>query len=207
MSANPLALPHAPSGRRRYLVRAATVSMRRASKRALAAEAERYPERPGVDYQRPRTWADCEAAELGASVPCPFVSCAHHLALDVSERTGSIKANFPDRGVDEAPHTCALRVADQGGITLEEVAAAMNLTRERIRQIEIGALAKLAGALGPEALRDLVDASDERCARIDAGSARFAAVEPAVAARGYAPPVRAGEVADEVETPERGRIW
>jgi hypothetical protein len=36
----------------------------------------------------------------------------------------------------ELEHTCALDVADKGGITLEEVGAIMNLTRERVRQVE-----------------------------------------------------------------------
>ena len=40
--------------------------------------------------------------------------------------------------------TCALDVADRGGTTLEEVGAIMNLTRERIRQVEVKGLAKLA---------------------------------------------------------------
>src|SRR5207237_7138764 len=28
--------------------------------------------------------------------PCPYVSCKHHLYLDVNPETGSIKLNFPD---------------------------------------------------------------------------------------------------------------
>jgi len=39
--------------------------------------------------------------------------------------------------------TCALDVADRGGITLEEVGAILNLTRERIRQVEVRGLAKI----------------------------------------------------------------
>ena len=39
--------------------------------------------------------------------------------------------------------TCALDVADRGGITLEEVGAILNLTRERIRQVEVRGLGKL----------------------------------------------------------------
>ena len=42
--------------------------------------------------------------------------------------------------------SCALDVAEKGGITLEEVGAIMNLTRERIRQVETRGLLKLREA-------------------------------------------------------------
>jgi DNA-directed RNA polymerase sigma subunit (sigma70/sigma32) len=47
----------------------------------------------------------------------------------------------------ELPETCALDAADRGGMTLEEVGAILNLTRERIRQIQRLALAKLAAGM------------------------------------------------------------
>jgi DNA-directed RNA polymerase sigma subunit (sigma70/sigma32) len=61
----------------------------------------------------------------------------------VNPSTGSIKLNFPDKEVWELEETCALDVADRGGITLEEVGTIMNLTRERIRQVETRGLLKL----------------------------------------------------------------
>ena len=48
----------------------------------------------------------------------------------------------PDQ-LDRMPATCALNVADDGGLTLEEVGELMQLTRERIRQVEARALLKL----------------------------------------------------------------
>lgn len=126
-------------------VRARTENMHRLSQRALRAGAEAYPEQPGVDYLRPQTFADCESVGLGDITPCPFVSCKHHLYLDVNPRTGSIKLNFPDREVDELPATCALRVAEQGGATLEDVADIIGVVRERIRQVQDRALAQLRG--------------------------------------------------------------
>jgi DNA-directed RNA polymerase sigma subunit (sigma70/sigma32) len=39
--------------------------------------------------------------------------------------------------------TCSLDVADRGGITLEDVGAILNLTRERIRQVEVRGLVKI----------------------------------------------------------------
>ena len=130
-------------------VRARTLSVSRLSQRDLLAGAELYPEQPGIDYERPRTYGDCVRAGLGSSTPCPFVSCSRHLALDVNPHTGSIKHNFPDLDVDEMTETCSLAVADRGGLTLEETGEVLNLTRERVRQLEGRALrmakADLAG--------------------------------------------------------------
>ena len=92
-----------------------------------------------VEAQRPRSRADCASGPR----PCMFISCKHHLYLDVNPATGSIKLNFPDKEVWELADTCALDVADRGGITLEEVGTIMNLTRERIRQVETRGLLKL----------------------------------------------------------------
>jgi hypothetical protein len=94
-----------------------------------------YPE--GVD--RPKSRADCQQMQR----PCPFVSCEHHLYLDVNPESGAIKLNFPHLEVWEMAETCALDVADRGGITLEEVGAILNLTRERIRQVEVRGLTKI----------------------------------------------------------------
>ena len=91
------------------------------------------------DIQQPTSRSQC----VNTPRPCLFVSCRHHLYLDVNEDTGSIKFNFPDKEVWELEETCALDVADRGGITLEEVGSIMNLTRERIRQLELSGLGKL----------------------------------------------------------------
>jgi hypothetical protein len=136
--------------RRKREVRARTISVKRMTKRELEIGRLLYPE---TDYDRPRMRADCAEAPR----PCPFVSCKHHLFLDVSARTGAIKLNFPDLEVWDMNETCALDVADRGGTTLEEVGAIMNLTRERIRQVEVKALAKLDALQEMMALRDYVD--------------------------------------------------
>jgi hypothetical protein len=85
------------------------------------------------------------------------VACKHHLFIDVSPRTGAIKLNFPDLEVWDMGESCALDVADRGGTTLEDVGAIMNLTRERIRQVEVKALAKLEALRDMMALREYVD--------------------------------------------------
>ena len=116
--------------RRKRDVRARTISVKRMTKRELELGRMLYPE---TAIDKPKTRAECAQGER----PCPFVSCKHHLYLDVSAKTGAIKLNFPDLEVWEMTETCALDVADRGGTTLEEVGAIMNLTRERIRQVEV----------------------------------------------------------------------
>ncbi len=92
-----------------------------------------------MDYRRPENRSECRDGVR----PCPFVACKHHLYLDVNPVTGSIKINFPDIEVWEMAETCALDIAERGGLTLEEVGTIMNLTRERIRQVEVSGLEKL----------------------------------------------------------------
>jgi hypothetical protein len=136
--------------RRKRAVRARTISVKRMTKRELEIGRLLYPE---DDYNKPRERSAC----LGGARPCPYVSCKHHLYVDVSPRTGAIKLNFPDLEVWEMGDSCALDVADRGGTTLEDVGAIMNLTRERIRQVEVKALAKLEALRDMMALRDFVD--------------------------------------------------
>ncbi len=99
-----------------------------------------------IEASRPQARAQC----ANGPRPCMFISCKHHLYLDVNPGTGSIKLNFPDQEVWEMGETCALDVADRGGITLEEVGAIMNLTRERIRQVETRGLLKLRAMVDDE---------------------------------------------------------
>jgi hypothetical protein len=136
--------------RRKREVRARTISVKRMTKRELEIGRLLYPE---SDYEKPRLRSECADGPR----PCPYVSCKYHLYIDVSARTGAIKLNFPDLEVWELGESCALDVADRGGTTLEDVGAIMNLTRERIRQVEVKALAKLEALRDMMALRDYVD--------------------------------------------------
>lgn len=96
------------------------------------------------DVQRPQTRGDCIGEGFNARRPCPFVSCRHHLAADVMP-TGSLLQPFGDTDLEELPETCSLDVADDqpAGLTLVEVGYMMNLTQERTRQIEEGAVRQL----------------------------------------------------------------
>ena len=122
--------------RRRTRPRSKTIAMKRLTREELRPGALMYPP---VDIPRPTTRAEC-SEEMR---PCPWVACKHHLYLDINPETGSIKINFPDLEPWDLKHTCALDVAERGGITLEEVGEIMNLTRERIRQVEVRGLLKL----------------------------------------------------------------
>lgn len=141
-----------PGGRRkrRSRARAKTISIRRLSKAELQRGRLLYPE---TDYWKPKTRSECKDMDR----PCPYVSCKYHLYTDVHPIRGSIKLNFPDVEVWEMTETCALDVADRGGITLEEVGEIMNLTRERVRQVETTGLAKLAAVEDITRLKDYLD--------------------------------------------------
>jgi hypothetical protein len=157
------------SRRGRPGTRGRTLSMRRQSKRELARLAELYPD---AGEQRPETRGEC----MDDDGPCPFVGCKHHLYLDVNEHNGNIKLNFPDVEVEAMPETCALRVADRGGVSLEEIGAIMNLTRERVRQIESIAIARLKAVA---ASHPIADHLDERSTPLPARSPAPALAEPA----------------------------
>jgi len=132
--------------RRRTRPRSKTIAMKRLTREELRQGALMYPP---VDIPRPSSRAECREEMR----PCPWVACKHHLYLDINPETGSIKINFPDLEPWELKHTCALDVAERGGITLEEVGEIMNLTRERIRQVEVRGLLKLKmGSPSPDEL-------------------------------------------------------
>lgn len=96
--------------------------------------------------------ADCR----GGHRPCPLVSCAHN---NYVSRTpgGAAKLTFPHLEPWEVPKSlsCSLDIADKGA-TVKTVGKALNLTEERIRQIQVGAFKKLRSTrLGREWLRGM----------------------------------------------------
>lgn len=121
---------------RRSRPRSKTIAMKRLTREELRLGALMNPP---IDIPRPQTRAEC----MSEARPCPWVACKFHLYLDVNPETGSIKINFPDLEPWEMKQTCSLDVAGRAGITLEEVGEIMNLTRERIRQVEVRSLLKL----------------------------------------------------------------
>ena len=88
-----------------------------------------------TDHWRPRHRCEC----INGPRPCPFFSCRFNLYIDVNA-AGGIVLNFPGKRLQDLEETCALDVAANGEHTLDEVGKFLNLTRERIRQIETVAM-------------------------------------------------------------------
>jgi hypothetical protein len=94
---------------------------------------------PGT-HPRPQTRGECK----DATRPCPYVSCRHHLALEVTE-IGSIIATRPGTEIWDLDRTCSLDVADArpDGASLREIAKTLGVSRERVRQILVAGMRKL----------------------------------------------------------------
>lgn len=146
-----------------HRVRARTLAPKRLTRDELALRTKLTL--ADLEYDKPVFRSDCRDAATNARFggprvdgcnaerPCPWVRCKHHLYLDVNPETGSIKLNFPDLEVWELGESCALDVAETGGTTLESVGELLNLTRERIRQVEFRALLQ-TGVLGTHDAQD-----------------------------------------------------
>jgi hypothetical protein len=98
-------------------------------------------------------------------------------ARELTRRVAGLPEHEPvtraDRAIDAfvealaaAPLTCTLDVADQGGVTLEQVGDLLHITRERVRQIETLALRKLRANARP---RHFEDAPEEPMDRFGGG--------------------------------------
>lgn len=128
-----------------------------------------------ADVERPRTYGDCLREGWGdhdATGPCPWVSCAHHLAwwlamrgegesVNPTLKPGDARAiDALDRlDFDAMPHTCALR-ASELELTLGEVGDIFAVTRERIRQVETKALARVSHPSRSASLRQQLDGGE-----------------------------------------------
>ena len=117
-------------------MRSQTIPIKKLTRAKIAAGRILYPD---TGHRKPRYRYECKHGIR----PCPYVSCKYHLYLDVNPDTGTIKLNFPDIEVWEMEESCALDIAERCGATLDEIGRALNLCRERVRQIEAIVLKKI----------------------------------------------------------------
>lgn len=93
--------------------------------------------------RRPQTRSEC----FDGPRPCPWVSCRHHLALEV--RDGEVILMLPADPTEWADlPTCALDVAYQGGMTQVGLVALLTGTQYTMRRV------RDAEAKGINALRE-----------------------------------------------------
>jgi hypothetical protein len=113
--------------------------------RQVARAARRERARPGMRSAIARAQLarpTCRSQCADAPRPCPFVGCRFHLYLGVTP-AGGLQVNHPGLELEDLAETCALDVADRGGVTLEEVGELLGVTRERVRQLETRGLERL----------------------------------------------------------------
>lgn len=103
----------------------------------------------------PRTLRDCPHG------PCHHVACRFHLWTDrVLDRDGAVVDLRETTLFGDRQHTCVLREVARGALTLDAVGKLLDVSRERVRQIEADALARLRDA-DPGVLRELLDAVND----------------------------------------------
>jgi hypothetical protein len=91
----------------------------------------------------PETRGECR----GGARPCPMVSCRYHLLLDVAEDgrlfvSRDINEHDTDSIIDtlrEMAETCALDVAERGGVTLEDAAEILGVGTSSVEKTQISA--------------------------------------------------------------------
>lgn len=105
----------------------------------------------------------CDDEVIWHSRPCIFVGCRPNLYLDVTDN-GSLKLTRPELKPEEmrASRSCVLDVAGHGPLTLDEVGHALDVSRERIRQLEVKALSDLhmhaeSAGITEDAINDVPD--------------------------------------------------
>lgn len=102
------------------------------------------------ELPRPSVRGDCLPGGINEARPCPFILCKYNLYLDIT-KSGRVILNT--RGdVGSQIETCALDVADKvherGESSLEDISFLLDVTPERVRQMEKTALVKIKRKMG-----------------------------------------------------------
>jgi hypothetical protein len=114
-------------------------------------------ERAELERLRPRTRGDCASVPR----PCPWAGCRHHLLFEVAP-SGTIHLAAQTLDPLRLQQSCSLDVAERGSLTLEELGVLLNLTRERVRQIEVDGIEMLRRKSRADRLRPFADELEDR---------------------------------------------
>ncbi len=84
---------------------------------------------PAKSLVRPTSRAECAPENVGALRPCPFVSCRHHLYLEVGDN-GNIHRNHAGKQPWELVESCSLDVAARGPSGARAMGPILGMTRQ-----------------------------------------------------------------------------
>lgn len=123
------------------VIRPRVVPIAELKREILAEEGVSAEDFDELDALRPKTRAECR----GGIRPCPFVACKYHLYLEVTE-AGSLRIVYPHLEVWEMEFSCALDLVEMepDGMTLKEIGALLNVSKESVRQTQERGLDELA---------------------------------------------------------------
>lgn len=125
-----------------YVVSRRKLGDRRSAKVSLqvvtGGQVDRHPDKP-------ITRGDC----IDAPRPCPWVSCRHHLYLDVNAQ-GGIQLNFPGVEPWQLVHSCSLDLAELGGIDLPTIGEMLNVTKMNACHLERSGLRFVRDLIGKD---------------------------------------------------------
>lgn len=96
-------------------------------------------DKPYDPRRRPRVRADCKHVPR----PCPFATCRYNLFVHV-DRRGDVSTRTAELDAMRPTSSCALDVAEAGGLGLGKVAGILGLTATGVLKLEQRALEKLA---------------------------------------------------------------
>lgn len=146
----------------RLLPEPVTIGIRRLEADARMAKQGNLFSTPSViePYERPHVRSDCLAGGMNEVRPCPFALCRHHLGVDIGD-DGDLRVVYPDGDggldIDAMPETCALDIAENGEMNLEELGAVLRYSPERIFQFQAEAVYSLSIRRTGRALKRAMD--------------------------------------------------
>jgi len=79
---------------------------------------------------RPKKRSQC----VNGVRPCPWVGCRHHIIWAVNKIDRLSNDQIIEK-ISQMPETCTLDVADKGGLTVRELAAALGVSRSWVYQL------------------------------------------------------------------------